>query len=220
MILSAKINNKTNKQMAIIITDENFEAEIGGKDKPVLVDFFATWCEPCSVLGPILEKVAKDYEGRLVFAKANLDDIPLTAQKFGINQIPTVVLFGNGSPVSGFVGARPEEVVREWLEQFLKEAEKKVAVPAEKAQNNVEVLAREYADYSQKNGFKLNPSEESVKRIINGLLANEKKCGKKYCPCRRVSGNLEEDAKNVCPCVYHKDEIEKDGHCLCNLFVK
>lgn len=206
--------------MAIKINDANFETEINRKDKPVLVDFYATWCEPCSELGPILEKVAKDYEEKLVFAKANLDDIPLTAQTLGINQIPTVVLFGGGSPVSGFVGLRPEEIVREWLEQFLKDAEIKVAGPSCDVSDGIASLINEYAAYSKKNGFKLNPNGESVKKIVDGLLANEKKYGKKYCPCRRVSGKADDDAKNICPCAYHKDEIEKNGHCLCNLFVK
>jgi thioredoxin len=205
--------------MENIITDENFKAEITG-NLPVLVDFFATWCDPCSTLAPILEKVAKDYEGKLVLAKANLDDIPLTAQMFGINQIPTVVLFDKGKPVSGFVGLRPEEIIREWLEQFLKQIKKTEVEPAKDAQDKAEQVIKEYADYAKKNGFRLNPSEESVKRIASGLLANEKKYGQKYCPCRRVTGNLEEDKRNICPCEYHKGEIEKDGHCLCNLFLK
>ena len=68
--------------------------------------------------------------------------------------------------------------------------------------------------------LRLNPDKKIVERVINGLLTNEKKYGKKYCPCRRVSGNIEEDEKNVCPCAFHKKEIEKDGHCFCNLFVK
>ncbi len=214
------LDDKFNKKMAIIITDANFETEIKHKDKPVLVDFFASWCEPCSELAPILEKVANDYAEKLVFAKANLDDIPLTAQTLGINQIPTVVLFGGGSPISGFVGLRPEGIIREWLDQFLKEAEKKVTAMCDGFPDNEDRLIKEYAEYAEKNGFKLNPNPESVKRIVSGLFANEKKYGKKYCPCRRVSGKTEEDVKNICPCAYHKEEIEKDGHCLCNLFVK
>ena len=81
-------------------------------------------------------------------------------------------------------------------------------------------LKEEYTKYAKDNGFQLNPDEKIVERIINGLLENEKKYGKKYCPCRRVSGNKEEDSKKICPCIWHKDEISKDGHCFCNLYVK
>jgi ferredoxin-thioredoxin reductase catalytic chain len=83
-----------------------------------------------------------------------------------------------------------------------------------------EHLIEEFSEYAKNNGFQLNPDEKIVERIINGLLANEKKYGKKYCPCRRVSGNEEEDAKKICPCFWHKDEIKKDGHCFCNLYVR
>jgi len=83
-----------------------------------------------------------------------------------------------------------------------------------------EELIKEYIDYAEKNGFKLNPDRKVVERIIDGLFAKEKLNGKKYCPCRRVTGNEEEDLKIVCPCIYHKDEIAKDGKCFCGLFVK
>jgi len=86
--------------------------------------------------------------------------------------------------------------------------------------DNQEKLAGEYGEYAKNNGFQLNPDKKTVERIISGLLANEKKYGKKYCPCRRVSGNDGEDSRKVCPCFWHKDEIKKDGHCFCRLYVK
>ncbi len=101
------------------ITDENFEKEILNSDKPVMVDFFATWCEPCSVLDPILEKVAEENKDKFVLIKVNLDDIPKTAQKFGIERIPTVVLFKSGKPVAGFVGLMQEEAIKNWLNKSL-----------------------------------------------------------------------------------------------------
>ena len=182
------------------LTDENFEKEIKNSTKPVLVDFFASWCTPCFVLAPILEKVAKEFEEKVVLAKVNLDLIPLTARKFGIEQIPTVILFSNGEPISGFVGLRPESFIKEWLEESL--------------------LIKECQDYADKNGFKLNPNTEVQSRLVKGLLENEKKYGQRYCPCRRVTGNAEEDRPKICPCQWHKEEIEKNGHCLCQLFVK
>ena len=106
--------------METILKDENFEKEINGpQDKFVLVDFFAVWCEPCSALAPILEKVAEQFKDKVVLMKANLDDTPFNARKFGVEKIPTVVLFKNGKPVSGFVGLVPERAVKEWLENIV-----------------------------------------------------------------------------------------------------
>ena len=68
--------------------------------------------------------------------------------------------------------------------------------------------------------MKLNPDKKIVDGIMKGLAENKEKYGARYCPCRRVTGDKEIDAKIICPCIYSKDEIEKDGHCFCNLFVK
>jgi len=68
--------------------------------------------------------------------------------------------------------------------------------------------------------MKLNPDKKVVERIMAGLDANQKKYGQRYCPCRRVSGDKEEDAKKICPCFWCKEEIEKDGKCFCGLYVK
>lgn len=103
------------------LTDANFEKETNISDKLVLIDFFATWCEPCQVLGPILEKIAEQFKDKIVLMKANLDDVPTTAQKFGVEKIPTVVLIKNGEPINGFVGLVPENSIKEWLENILKD---------------------------------------------------------------------------------------------------
>jgi len=108
----------------IKITDNNFDKEINYTDKLVLVDFFAVWCEPCSVLGPILDRVAEHFKEKIVLMKANLDNIPLTAQKFGVERIPTVILFKGGKPINSFVGLIPEKTIKEWLENILKETAK------------------------------------------------------------------------------------------------
>ena len=105
--------------METILTDENFEKETLNSDKMVLVDFFATWCEPCTMLAPILEKVAEKLKDKVVLKKANLDNIPLTAQKFNVEKIPTVVLFKDGKPVSGFVGLAQEIDIKKWLENII-----------------------------------------------------------------------------------------------------
>jgi thioredoxin 1 len=206
------------KIMATNITDENFEKEIKSTDKLVLVDFFATWCEPCTMLAPILEKVAEDLKEKIVLLKANLDDNQNTAGKFGVEKIPTVILFKNGKPISGFVGMASESSIKSWLENVEKNGSDESKT--DKTDSDVNSIMERYNNYAKSKGFRLNPDKKTVERVIGGLLANEKKYGKKYCPCRRVSGNAEEDAKKICPCAFHKDEIEKDGHCFCNLFVK
>jgi len=197
----------------LTLTDENFEREISSLRGPVLVDFWAHWCSPCLVLGPILEKLVNEYREKLILAKVSLDTAPLVAQKYGIEQIPTIILFKEGKPISGFVGVRPEPQIREWLEENLRKHE---AGESEEER----LLIKKYEEYVETNGFKLNPNREVVERIIRGLLENEKKYGQKYCPCRRVSGNLEEDKSKICPCSWHREEIEKNGRCLCGLFVK
>jgi ferredoxin-thioredoxin reductase catalytic subunit len=75
-------------------------------------------------------------------------------------------------------------------------------------------------DYANQNGFLLQPDVKIRDMIFTGLLKNEEKYGFRYCPCRRVTGNKEEDKKIICPCIYHKDEIKKDRHCKCMLFLK
>lgn len=192
----------------IELTDQNFEEVVIKNHKPVLVDFFAHWCFPCSVLTPILEKLAAGLEDKILFVKANLDNIPATAQKFGIDRIPTVIIFKEGRPVNEFVGFQPEPVIKEWLENTLKEEER------------IEKEIKEYEDCAKKDGFLLNSNKEAVKTIIRGLLENEKKYGARYCPCRRISGNPDEDKVKICPCQFRGQEIERQGRCLCGLFVK
>jgi len=198
------------------ITDANFEKEINATDKFVLVDFFAVWCGPCSVLGPILEKIGKHFEDKLVIMKANLDDVPETAQKFGVEKIPAVFLLKNGKPVSGFVGLIPELEIKKWLEKLMNES----PAPADDNKKKTEDMIKKFEEHAKENGFQLNPDKKTVERIIDGLLKNEGKYGEQYCPCRRVSGNKEEDKQKICPCFWHKDEIKKDGHCFCRLYVK
>ena len=87
-------------------------------------------------------------------------------------------------------------------------------------EEGVEKLIKKYEKYAEDNGFRLNPDKNTTKNLIKSLITRENKFGEKYCPCRRITGDKEEDKKIICPCVYHKDEIERQGHCLCNLFVK
>jgi thioredoxin 1 len=101
------------------LTDENFDEEIKKLEKPVLVDFFATWCGPCEVLGPVLEKVAEGFGDKVVLAKVNVDQFPVTSGKFNIDRIPNVILFKDGKPVDSFIGLMPEPAIKTWLENAL-----------------------------------------------------------------------------------------------------
>jgi len=105
----------------IEVTDGTFEALVveGSKERPVVVDMWATWCGPCRTLGPILEKVAAERQGAFVLAKLDVDANPMVAQALGVQSIPTVVAFKDGEPVNGFVGAYPEEAVNQFVDAIL-----------------------------------------------------------------------------------------------------
>jgi thioredoxin 1 len=92
----------------IPVTDASFAEEVLSSDQPVLVDFWAEWCAPCRALGPIVESLSADYEGRAKIAKVDIDANQQIAMQFGIRSIPTVMLFDKGQVVDTFVGVRPK----------------------------------------------------------------------------------------------------------------
>lgn len=93
------------------ITDQNFETEVLKATKPVLVDFWAVWCGPCQILGPIVEDVAKTLGDKVVVGKLNVDENPQYAQKYGIMSIPTIMVFKNGTVVKQFIGVQSKEIL-------------------------------------------------------------------------------------------------------------
>jgi thioredoxin 1 len=99
---------------AIEITDANFEQVIAG-DKPVLVDFWADWCAPCKMIGPIVEELAGDYEGKAVVGKLDVQENSQVPMKFGIRNIPTLLIFKNGQLVDKQVGVVPKNVLAQKL---------------------------------------------------------------------------------------------------------
>ncbi len=102
----------------IELTDQNFE-EIINTEKPVLVDFWAEWCGPCKMIGPVVEELAGEYDGKAVVAKVDVDSNPEVSAKFGIRSIPTLLVFKNGEIVDKQIGAVPKTVLSEKLEAQL-----------------------------------------------------------------------------------------------------
>ena len=94
--------------MALEITDANFEELVTKSTKPVLIDFWAEWCGPCRMVGPIVEELAKEYDGKAVIGKVNVDTNPNISMNFGIRNIPTILFFKNGEVVDKQVGAVPK----------------------------------------------------------------------------------------------------------------
>ena len=95
----------------IVITKENFETEVIKSDKPVLLDFWATWCGPCQMLSPIIAEIANDYDGKVKVGKINVDDQPELADKFRINSIPTLVVMKDGQVTDRSIGYQSKEEI-------------------------------------------------------------------------------------------------------------
>jgi thioredoxin 1 len=103
----------------IHVTDATFEKTVMQSNMPVIVDFWAPWCGPCKMVAPVLDKLAKEYAGKLIVAKVNTDDNPEWAMKFGVQGIPTMLLVSNGKIAHQQVGALPEGMLRDMVTQFM-----------------------------------------------------------------------------------------------------
>lgn len=102
---------------AITITKDNFQTEVLSAKGTVLIDFWASWCGPCRMLGPVIEEVAREQEGKVKVGKVNVDENPQLAARFGIRSIPTLILFKNGTAVDQAMGYMPKEKVEAFIGQ-------------------------------------------------------------------------------------------------------
>ena len=101
------------------VTSGNFESVINQNEVPVVVDFWASWCGPCRMLTPILEEVAEELDTKAIIAKVNVDDEPKLAEKFGIINIPTILIFQNGEMQNKFIGVRPKNSILSEIKKYI-----------------------------------------------------------------------------------------------------
>ena len=101
------------------VSDDSFDQDVLKSEGPVLVDFWAEWCGPCKMIGPALEEIASDLDGKLTVAKVNIDENPVTPQKYGVRGIPTLMLFKDGQVAATKVGALPKNQLADWVNSVI-----------------------------------------------------------------------------------------------------
>lgn len=101
----------------VTFTDQNFQQDVLKSDKPVVVDFWAPWCGPCKIISPTIEELAKDYQGKLIVGKMNVDENLQTSGQYGVMSIPTVMIFKGGKPVKALVGAQGKETYKKAIDE-------------------------------------------------------------------------------------------------------
>lgn len=103
----------------VVVTDATFNQEVLKADKLTLVDFWAEWCAPCRAVSPLVEEIAKEYDGKLKVGKMNVDENPTTPQNYGVMSIPTLILFKDGKPVNTLIGVQPKETMKKVIDESL-----------------------------------------------------------------------------------------------------
>ncbi len=148
--------------MALDVTDATFQTEVidRSNDVPVVIDLWAPWCGPCQTLGPIIEQVVDETGGQVVLVKVDIDQNPGIAQAFEVQSIPLVVALKDGQPIDGFLGAQPEQAVREFVQRLL---------PSEQEQT-VAALVEAGDEVSLRSALELEPDNEGAVVALAELL--------------------------------------------------
>lgn len=153
------------------VTMATFQNDVVQKslEVPIVIDFWAPWCNPCRQLGPILEKLAAEYAGKFILAKINTDEEPQIAQAFGIQSLPTVFALVQGQPVDQFVGLLSEEEIRQWLAPLLPSpAQILVREAMELVESNPQAAEAKYRE-----ALALAPQEDSIKVCLASVLLKQ-----------------------------------------------
>ncbi len=103
----------------VVITDDNFQQEVLDSDIPVMVDFWADWCQPCKMIAPVVQQIADEYEGRIKIGKLDVDENGRTSTALGIRGIPALLIFNEGKPVDQIIGAVPKSIIQKKLNETL-----------------------------------------------------------------------------------------------------